>query len=256
MIEEKRIERKTRKARTGLPQIDMLVAIDYTTKLYNMYGDASFSIDDLCRAIGVKKAFASRMTGEFKQYELLDQTTSGYWFVTDLGKRTAKGDKDAILTALQNLKIFSDLYLNFKDKEVTRGVIEDYLRKKWNGYNSNLVATRYLDVMNHIRASGEIPESLKKPQISENIIKLKYALNPPPENEIDMLIDAIYDEFKENPDTAIKTLVKSLKNSKGNKEHIKLLFENIIEILSKDYPSLVNYKEKRQKTSEEGKLKD
>lgn len=242
---EKLTRGRPRKGRIGVPQTNLIDAITYVKKVYDAFGTASFSFGDMNKTMDITIAFAKRASGEFKQYGLLDKTTGGYWFVTDLGKRAVNGDQGAVLEVLQKLEIFADLYLAFKDQNITRGVIEDYLKKKWKGFNAALVASRYMDVLNHIKSLAPEKELANKPAFNEKIIQLKYALNPPTGNEIPILVDNIFEEFKNDNNSAIRTLVKSMRENKGKTENLRLLFDNFLAILSERYPIISDEKSKK-----------
>jgi len=239
------ISKSGRKARTGLPQINMLDAITYVKKAYQNTGSNLKSFAGMAQAMGIAEAFFKRASGELREYGLITQEGTG-WKITDLGRRAANGERSAVIEVLETNSIMKDLYSELKDKNYDRDYIEDFIRKKRFAYNINvsLVADRFLLAMGHIKnlVEGEPyvvgeERNVEQTPLFIKIIKLKYALFPPSKSEIKGLVEDLSLEAESNKDIAIKSLIGKMVDKKDNEAELKTLMELLIEIVSNKYPS-------------------
>lgn len=234
-----------RKARTGLPQINMLDAIAYVKKVYQNIGGNLKSFSGMAQAMGITEAFFKRASGELRVYGLITQEGTG-WKITDLGRRAANGEKSAVIEVLETNDIMKVLYAELKDKNYDRDYVEDFIRKKRFAYNINvsLVADRFLLAMEHIKNLVEGEEyivgekrNVEQTPLFIKIIKLKYALFPPSNSEVKRLVEDLSLEAESNKDATIKSLIGKMVDKKDNEAELKTLMELLIEIVSNKYPS-------------------
>ncbi len=236
-----------RKERTGLPQVNMLDAISYTKKAYELIGTNLKSFSGLAGAMGISQAFAKKAFGELRSpYGLIEQEGNG-WKVSDLGRRAAKGEKNAVIEILEKSPILKTLYKELKDKQYDKDYVEDYIKKKRFAYNINisLVAERFIGAVDYINSLEEGGNehiksnvtSLIDNELSIDIIKLKYAISPPGKKEISELISKLHNKSKEIEDTAIKSLIEEIFNNKDNEMVLNALMNSLIKIISNKSPS-------------------
>lgn len=236
---------RPRKARTGLPSIKMMEAIEWVKKLYDKFGNTLVSFSDVAETIGLKEAYAKIALGKIRsEYGLLDQKDLG-WEITDLGRRAAQGERDAIIQVMKKNKILGNLFDEFKDKTVSRGYLEDFIKKRrYKGFiDTSGIADRFLEYMDYINKikKGGIPSKIpgeQKVEWFKILIQLKYALNPPEQREISSLANEVAEELKNNEDVSIRKLSNQIKQNLENNDILTALVDTIVDILSEKYPIL------------------
>lgn len=238
--------KKGSKNKSGVPMKGLQEAIELAKMAYDKHGDKSMSFSEIAESMKLPKGISTPIMGALSEYGLVEKSDLG-WRVSAEGKSAIFGDIDSAKKCFTQIPLFSELYHKYGDKAVTAGVIEEYLKSKYKkGENTTLIIKRYLEGLNYIRGieSGH-PLSSKIVMGTElnysrdiALLKLKYALDPPTKDEIHKLIDILEQELK-NEDSAIVTLIKSVKENKDKKEVAKVLFDNLISILSAKYPFLI-----------------
>ena len=109
-------DKPNRKSRSGLPQVNMVDAIEFIKKAYSLIGTSLKSFSGMMEAMGISEAYGKRVVGDLSTvYGLIEQEDSG-WKITDLGRRAAIGDKSAVMEVLEKNKILKVLYSDLKDK--------------------------------------------------------------------------------------------------------------------------------------------
>jgi len=234
----------------GLPQVSVIEAIKYIKNAYKEVGNKLKSFDGMTEAMGIKKEFGSRAFGELRDYNLIIQEGVG-WRITDLGRRVASDEKNAVIEVLLKNDIMKHLFDNFKDQNVDKDFLETYIKKRRLKYNinSSTVADRFIDAMKYINGlqiSG-ISE-LQEKTIGENkeidietvkIAKLVGSLSAPnDENEIANLIGELTELAKKHNLKTLFGTMNALKGMLGSKitpsDIIKGSGSRIIEAFEED----------------------
>src|SRR3989344_7826164 len=141
-----------RKSRSGLPQVNMVDAIEFVKKAYASIGTSLKSFSGMAEAMGTNETYGRIAFGDLNTvYGLIEQEDSG-WKISDLGRRVAIGDRSAVMEILEKNKILKTLYSELKDKKYDRDFLEDYIKKKRFAYNinTNLVADRFLAAVDYL----------------------------------------------------------------------------------------------------------
>lgn len=243
---EKELDKGSRKGRTGLPQVNMLDAIDYVKKAYESTGTNLKSFVGMAKAMGISEMFAKRAFGELKDYGMIEQESNG-WKISDLGRRATKGEKNAVIEILERNSILKTLYGDLKDKSYDRDFVVDYIKKKRFAYNINhsLVADRFLSAMKYI---SDLQEGGTQTEISGrrspipntlflSMIRLKYALSPPDKKEKIKLVQELYNEAEKSDDVVIKSLTKQMLGKKDQEQVLFSLLESLMDVIAQKYPS-------------------
>ncbi len=147
---EKRGRPKGSKSRADIPIKTLEESVDLTKKVYESYKDASISPTEIADTLGLPKASIFPVLGALDKYRLMENDEHG-WHVTDLGKKAIRGERQALGGALEGVPILKRLSTQFLGKGVSRGIIEDFIRKNYRqGENVELIATKFLDAKNYI----------------------------------------------------------------------------------------------------------
>jgi len=275
--EEKKKEGKSKggrpkgsKSLLGIPMKGIKEAIDLTKTLWDNTQGKLMSFEEFCNFLNLKaKGISTPVAGALSEYGFIEKIGSG-WKVSELGKKAIEGDATAIKQALEKNSIFKELFNNFENKEVTSGLIVDYLKKRYKkGGNVYIIESRFTEATNYIKSLGRVEITgssfIATPSVTKNLpiakllklIQLKYALNPPDKSEVKRLVEELADDLKEEQDVSISTLVKSMDEHKENNEVLKALADSLINIVSKKYPEFLTLKEKKKEqkhsTKEENK---
>lgn len=115
----------------GIPQRALKECIDYVTAAYETVGNSVMAFSEMRDSMGLEKGADLAVSGALNKYGLAEKDPSGYWRITDLGKRVAQEDGVAMKEALERVPIFKDLSLKFWDQEVTPGAVEQHIRSKY-----------------------------------------------------------------------------------------------------------------------------
>ncbi|OGJ12562.1 hypothetical protein A3K82_00080 [Candidatus Pacearchaeota archaeon RBG_19FT_COMBO_34_9] len=243
---KKESDKGSRKPRTGLPQVNMIDAIDYVKKAYESTGTNLKSFAGMAKAMGISEVFAKRAFGELKDYGLIEQESNG-WKISDLGRRVANGERNAVIEILERNSILKTLYSELKDKNYDRDFVVDYVKKRRFSYsiNHSLVADRFISALDYIQKLGEsgkqeFSQSNKSPiqnSLFLSIIKLKYALTPPSKKEIAKLVKELSEEAQKGNDVVIKSLTKQMMDKKEHEQVLHSLLESLVAVISEKYPS-------------------
>lgn len=246
--EKKNIGRpKGAKSQLGIPIKDIDEAVQLVKLVFDKQGSKNITFEDLAKSMSIQTGALVRISNSFKEYGLLEQTEIG-WKVTDLGRRAVSNDKAALKEAFEKNDIFKELSGLFWDKDISENIVFDYLKKKYKkGENVKIITDRFLKGREYIKSiEGENifipPQEGARADTSKiiKLIKLKYALNPPKEEEIDNLVEDIIKELRESNIISIKVLTESIDKNKTKEKRavLSVLIDNIIGILSEDYPEL------------------
>jgi|SRR3989344_1719794 len=238
---------KGSKSKSGVPIRGLQEAIELAKMAFDKHGDKSMSFSEIAESMKLPKGISTPIMGALVEYGLVEKSELG-WRISAEGKNAIFGDIASIKKCFTKISLFGELYHKYGDKAVTAGVIEGYLKSKYKkGENVSLIIKRYLEGLNHIKGleSGHgitVNQVLIGSDLNYGrdiaLIKLHYALNPPDKNEIHKLIAEVSDALKDE-DTAVVTLVKSIKENIDKKEIAKILFDNLSSILSAKYPFLL-----------------
>jgi len=242
---KKKEDKVSRKSRTGLPQVNMIDAIDYVKKAYESAGTNLKSFAGLAKVMGISEVFAKRAFGELREYGVIEQESNG-WRISDLGRRVARDEKSAVIEMLEKNPILKTLYSELRDKDYDKDFVLDFIKKKRFAYNINisLVADRFFAAMDYIGKLEEGGASFiggtKSPipnTLFLSMIRLKYALSPPDKKERIRLVEELYNEAEKSDDVIIRSLTKQMRNKKDHEQVLFSLLESLMDIIAQKYPS-------------------
>lgn len=242
---------KGSKRRLNIPTKNVGGAVGLIKLAYKGSKGKSVSTKDLQNFMDLKTGALSPIIGVLmNDYGFLEKDDLGGYLISTLGLNAIKGDKTAIREAFERNNLMRELSRKFFDKEVTQGLIEDFLKKKYKmGADVVKVTQRFLEGCNYIKGlstsisddksmiSSNIEYSIQKSEQQVNIqdviklIKLKYAINPPKENEISNLAESLNKAFTNIKDEAIRTLIKKIRENKEKKEILNVLVDSVISII-------------------------
>ncbi|HLC50904.1 MAG TPA: hypothetical protein VJH90_00840, partial [archaeon] len=203
------------------------------------------SFDDIATYMGIHKQKASRVLGALKDYYgVVEKSESGFWRLTDAGKRAGKDERAAMVEILSKNQMFADLYKTFGSEQATEGAILTYIQNKYKGVDAKEVKQRFIDAKTVIN-EGDSDTKIAGREGSEgdiikwlNVIQLKYTLKPP-EEDISELVNRVVNEFGESDDIAIKIILEGIKENKENREVLIVLVKSLLGYAYKKYPSLI-----------------
>lgn len=235
-----------------VPQVTLSEALNYAKKAYEKDGMAHNSLSGLAEAMDVNEAFARRAFGEMMdQYGLIKREDDGAWHVTDLGRRAVIGDKEAIIEVFCKNEITRELYNNFKDREIKREFLVDYIRRNRLAYKiaPEVIADKFLDGFMIIRElPNEDTRSIKQPinvdskQTIQNFLKLvqlEYALSPPSKAAISKLASDIAQSLDKDKESALRTLGASIDSHKDKPEILHVIVDNALKIMKDKYAGVL-----------------
>ena len=210
---------KGSKSKLGIPPKGIIEAVALVKSAYEKAGNNIMSVQDITDFMNLKKGSNYPMLGMLaSDYGLIEKEGDIGYRISDLGERAIKGEKFAIKESFEKNSLFRDLSTQFWDKNVTPGLIIDYLKKKYKkGDNVNLIAQRFLEGSNYIKSIGgsqysselNSPKNSEPSPIDEDIIlllKLKYLFIPPSENIKESTLKSILEKFRNSNDVGIKSL--------------------------------------------------
>ncbi len=224
----------------GIPLKGVKEAVELVRMVYEKAGDKTMSFSEMAEYMKLQKGSSTPAVGAVYEYGLIERSGIG-WKVSELGKDAIGGNRESVKEAFEKNTIFRDLSIQFGDKEITEGILIEYLRRKYKkGGNVFLIAKRFMEGLQYIKSleSSRTPAESIEPRDEAKwfkVIQLKYSLNPT--KEISKLADDVAEEFENVNDVALKTLAKSIKENKNNKEVLTVLIDNLIQISRREYKS-------------------
>lgn len=230
---------KSRRSRTGLPKVDLIDAMGYGRKVYNISGTNVKTFQKMADDMGIDHAYAKVAFGFLADYGLIDKVGVN-WRITEFGKKAIGGDRNTVEQMLRKNKIMDGLFNEFTGSIPERDVLEQHIKRKYPTLKANYIADRYVKALEYLNTLGAAAKSSLleiKPEWYK-IMQLKYALNPPKENEIADLARELAEDLKTNEDEAvsIKVLAGQMENNLDNRHALTLLINSIFEILAKEHP--------------------
>src|SRR3989344_4019399 len=152
------------KSKINLPIRNIDVAVEWTKKAYENAKDSEMSPNDVAKFIDVSRGFGSPAISVLDKFGLIEKASFG-WKISELGKRAINGDKEAIKEALERVDMFRSLLRTFGDKDVTEGVILDYLKKNFKkGDNTKVISDKYIEALNYLNSLTGKSSVYQKPQ--------------------------------------------------------------------------------------------
>ena len=230
---------KGSKSEIGIPMKGIRGSIALIKMAYEKGKETTMSFSEISEHMGLQKGSNTPAIGALNFYGFIEQSEGG-WRISTLGKRAINREKEAVRTAFEKVNLFRELSSQFGGKDVSTGLITDYLKKKYRkGENVNrLIAERFLEGMDYIANLGQGKQQMAPPEITEkpshniiNLIKLKYALSPTEGTDIESLASKISENFKNNPNNGVKILAENINKNKKNKEALKALVDSLLAIL-------------------------
>lgn len=246
MVDEKESKEKKKtgrpvgkKSELGIPIKGIKEAVELTKMAHEQGKDNIMSFSEMAGYMNLKKGSDTPTIGALKWYGLVEQSDGG-WRISDSGQKAIIGDKESIRTAFEKVNLFRELSSQFAEKNVSIGLIIDYIKKKYRrGDNEKrIIAQRFvegLDYIKNLTDKSQIIEVNKFFKTSEEVItliKLKYALTPPSDKDIKELAEDVWDKLKDNQNNGIKILAENIHKNKDNKEGLKPLVDSLIGILN------------------------
>src|SRR3989344_6708596 len=135
--------KKGSKSKSGVPIRGLQEAVELTKMAYDKHGDKSMSFSEIAESMKLSKGISTPVMGALGEYGLVERSDLG-WRVSAEGKEAIFGDVDAIRKCFTKIPLFSDLYHRYGNKEVTSGILENYLRTKYKkGENVALIIKRF-----------------------------------------------------------------------------------------------------------------
>lgn len=198
-------------------------AVTYARMLYKAQKDKEMTSNDIAKDLGFKGPKAVRIIGALSRtYDLLEKSGK-LWKLSEIGKKVANNDRDALISSFTHDKMFSELFNKFKDRQVTDDAITSSIKTDYKYVDVSEVKNRLKDGINLIKSIGNsttLPSdngALSEEDL-RSLIKLRYALMPPRPEEINQLENKAIEILSEASDDVLKTLANLMKSNKGNKE--------------------------------------
>ena len=171
----------------GIPQRTLKECIDYVTVAYAKVGGHTMAFSEMRDYMGLEKGSDLAVSGALNKYGLAEKDQSGYWRLTDLGKRVTQKDGVAMKEALERIPIFKDLSSRFWDQEVTPGVVEQHIRSKYKkGEYAIEIVRQFLEAKELIQNTSTMPKEVKHDILHDSeklIISRMVGQLFPPENK-------------------------------------------------------------------------
>lgn len=248
---------------SGVPPISIKEAVSLVTKAFEKIGYNETSFKEMAQASGQPFGNAVKLFGHIeKNFGLLERTPQGLWKISDLGRRAAKGEKQAIKEAFEKNPIYRALSTNFWTRNVTVGAVETYLKANYKqGSSTPYITNKFIEAKNYLKKLEGAPIEAEKnepntegtvtgtPEYLPLLIQLKYALNPPKKEEITQIVNNLVLKLKTD-DATLNALVKQMQENKEDEQILKVLTNTIWDIY-KDKYQLYSPSKKRQSIAKE-----
>jgi hypothetical protein len=230
---------KGSKTEIGIPIKSLKESIVLTRMAYEKGKESIMSFSEISGHMGLQKGSDTPAMGALSFYGFVEQSEGG-WRISTLGKKAINGEKESVRTAFEKVNLFRELSSQFGGKNVSTGLIMDYLKKRYRkGENVNkLIAERFLDGMEYISNLSSGNQQTKHTETIEkssnniiNLIELKYALKPAEGVDIETLASKVHENFKNNSNHSVKVLSENINKSKKNKEALKVLVDSLLAIM-------------------------
>jgi hypothetical protein len=236
---------KGAKSKLNLPIRNIADAIDWAKKVDSNAGMNEFHPEDLVEYIGINKGFVSPALSVLQKFGFIEKGSFG-WKISDLGMRVISGEREAVKEALERVDLYRDLLRSFGDKNVTKTIILNYLKTKYKkGENTEIIAEKYAEAVNYLNSLGkETSKPIAKVEGSKvidnkimTLLKLKYTFYPDKNSKKEILNELI-EEFKDDADITIQSLISQIKENENNEEILKVLIDTLMSSFSQKYPLL------------------
>ena len=227
----------------GIPQRGLKDALELTKMIYDNVNDKIMSFQEMTDYMKLQKGSANPVVGALFEYGLIERSSNG-WKVSDLGKNALFGDATSAKAAFEKNTIFRDLSIQFGDKDITEGILIDYLKKKYKkGENVFLIARRFSEGVAYIRSLGgttiKLPElPLRKPEktVDAELYQMARLFGQlfPPSDKANALesIDKMTTLAEKNNLTKFAGFLEGLRSTLANKDD-KEIFSELQKISSK-----------------------
>jgi len=196
-------------SKIGLPFTTFPEALDYVNKIWQKAQYNEMAFKDMSSFMGLHPKKAVRVLNTLKDfYGVIEKTESGYWRLTDVGKRAVRNEHTALKEIFSKNPMFAELHNTFGSKSVTEGVILDHIRKKYKGVDVEEAKRRLLEGISIIGQNKKDGYEHPNQNMSQDFIlplfQLRYALKPPSNEEIENLVEKVAIGLKGSNDDVLK----------------------------------------------------
>lgn len=212
---------RKRGSKSGLPFTRFSEAVTYAKTLWNAKGDSEMTPSDIAKDLGFKLPKAVRVIGALnRNYNILEKIGK-LWKLSDIGRGVANNDKDALMAAFTNEKMFKELFNEFNGRKVTDEAIASSIKSRYKYVDADEVKERLKEGMELLKDKAPAKSANLKGMNEKDlqtIVKLKYALMPPKPEEISELEDKAIEIFERMGNETLNTLADLMKQNKNNKD--------------------------------------
>ena len=228
-------------SKSKLPFVTFPAALRYSELMWKKAQYNEMTFEDINTCIKLHPQKAVRVLAILRDYYgVVEKTDSGYWRLTDAGKRVVRGDLMALKEVFSKNEMFSDLYNKFGSKNVTEGVILDYIKKNYKGIDAEEVKRRLLEGRKIIKDHTIQPPELAGQKVSQDfalsLFQLRYALKPPSNTEIGNLVEKVVEKLSKSGDDVLKLISELMTEKKNDREELANLLDKAMNKLNLDAP--------------------
>ncbi|MBI2084627.1 MAG: hypothetical protein HYT70_03395 [Candidatus Aenigmarchaeota archaeon] len=235
---------RSRELEMESPAIGIDEAIQLIKKGYERGGDEILTFEEICRHMGIKGGSRSRYMASLKMYGLVAKTGTLGWQITELGKKVASDDKDAIAQSFLTPDIHNEIKAAYPSRPSLGSVIA-FLKKKKIKVSPGIVANRYIEGFEYVQKINPNLEVVKPEQkdmkmsqkkFNEDVLKAIRVIGVflPLEDVKDekVAINTLSELAKDNNWEKLYWLIEGMKNQ--SPEEIKKSASKIVEAFELD----------------------
>lgn len=239
--EKKKISGRPKGSKSGIPFTSFPEAMEHAKNIWEkaQYNEVSFK--EISSFMKVHEKKAVRILNALQDfYGVVEKTPSNNWRLTDAGKRLVKNDSLALKEVFTKNPMFAELYNNFGNKQVTEGVILDYIRKKYKYVDVEEVKRRLMEGLEIIKKGSQQKHqehadvSIKQDSILP-LFQLRYALKPATREEIEALAIKVEKILEDSGDDTLKLLAELMQEKRKDHGELANLLDKAMKKLKIDY---------------------
>ncbi len=252
MQSSRKIAGRPKGSKSGLPFTTFPEAIEYAKSIWQKAEYREISFGEISKFMKLHEKKAARVLNTLRDfYGIVEKSDTGSWRLTETGKRVAKHDATGLKESFSKDAMFADLMSTYGNKEVTEGVIQDYIKKRYKGVDSEEVKNRFIDAKKIIdgghptTTSSHISgKTVTGDTFSLSLLRLKYILDPPTNEQISELVSHLAKTLKESNDDTLQLLAELMEEKKHDKKELANLVDKAMKRLKIEMPE----KEKKSKS--------